>query len=67
MEVFWMVWCAQDRAPTYKHTSILSAQNEAARLFKMRPDQQYFVLEAVSVVEHAEMPVKHTPMINMPF
>lgn len=44
---FWMVWSPQGRAPTFKHTSKDSADTEAARLAKLNPGNQFFVLKAV--------------------
>jgi hypothetical protein len=44
---FWMVWSPSGRAPTYKHDTRESANNEARRLSKACPSQQFFVLKAM--------------------
>lgn len=45
---FWMIWSPQGRAPTYQHTSRVSADAEAERLAKANPGAEFFVLKAVS-------------------
>jgi hypothetical protein len=49
-EKFWMVWNPKGRAPTYRHHSKASAQEEAERLAAMHTDTSFYVLKAVSGV-----------------
>ncbi len=44
---FWMVWNPDGRAPTYRHTSEVSATTEAERLARANPKQTFVVLESV--------------------
>lgn len=50
MNRFWMVWNHNGTAPRYKHTTRIGAGEEAIRLAKLWPGQQFYVLEAVSRV-----------------
>lgn len=44
---FWMVWSPSGRGPTYKHDTRKSADDEAKRLARACPSQQFFVLKAM--------------------
>jgi hypothetical protein len=44
---FWMVWNEFGNAPTYKHDTRESADQEAARLAALHPDNAFVVLKAV--------------------
>jgi hypothetical protein len=43
----WFVWCPTGWPPKHQHQSIESAINEAERLAKAHPGQQFVVLETV--------------------
>jgi hypothetical protein len=47
MQKFWFVWNPASRAPTHKHESKTSANEEAARLAQANPEQTFIVLEAL--------------------
>lgn len=44
---FWMVWSPQGRAPTYRHDTWESAVNEARRLARTVPGNEFYVLHSV--------------------
>ena len=48
-EQFWMVWSPQGSTPTHQHITKSSAVNEAERLARLRPGQEFYVLEAVEL------------------
>jgi len=45
---FWLVWRDGGWAPQYKHDSRKSAENEAERLARENPGQDFYVLMPVS-------------------
>lgn len=45
---FWMVWCPAKYAPTFRHETELAARAEAARLARLNPGNEFFVLESTS-------------------
>lgn len=47
-EKFWMVYCLSGHAPTKRHETEASAENEAQRLACANPDKYYCVLGSVS-------------------
>jgi hypothetical protein len=49
MAQFWFVWNPQGNAPTCRHGSEQSAINEAERLARLNPGQEFVVLEALHV------------------
>ena len=49
MKQFWMVWCPNKSAPTYRHDVEAAAETEAERLAKLHPGEHFFVLEAVGL------------------
>lgn len=44
---FFLVWCPEGGAPTFRHSSLYSAANEAARLARNAPGSKFFVLKVV--------------------
>ncbi|MGH0004112.1 hypothetical protein ACQU0X_28910 [Pseudovibrio ascidiaceicola] len=44
---FWMVWNPQGSDPRYRHNTRRSADEEASRLARQNPGQEFFVLKAV--------------------
>jgi hypothetical protein len=52
---FWMV--LGDALPVVRHDSKASAQREAVRLARQLPGRQFFVLEAVSLIEKSDVTV----------
>jgi hypothetical protein len=50
MDKFWLVWCVEGGAPTYKHMDHESACNEAERLARNNPGKRFEVMERVSSV-----------------
>lgn len=46
-ESYWLVWCVDGGAPTFKHTTFESADAEAKRLARMHHGAQFVVLETV--------------------
>lgn len=50
-ERFWIVWNPKSpRPPTYRHRSEESARDEAERLARLNPGQEFIVLGAVASV-----------------
>jgi len=45
---FWLVWRSGGSAPTFKHFTKKSAEDEAARLAAKLPGSVFFVLKCVS-------------------
>ena len=45
---FWLVWNPGGNAPRFQHPSLESAENEAKRLARHAPGQEFFVLRPVS-------------------
>lgn len=46
MNKFWLVWNPANRIPVVEHPSFNSAYNEAARLARFNPDEQFIVLQS---------------------
>lgn len=46
---FWMVWNPAARPPVVRHPSEQAATQEAERLARLNPGEQFFVLEAISL------------------
>lgn len=44
---FFLVWNPQGRNPAFRHPDETAATNEAIRLAKSNPDQDYFVIEVL--------------------
>ena len=61
---FWMIWSPQGRAPTYQHTSRVSADTEADRLAKANPGSEFFVLKAVGGRTASEPEVQQINITN---
>lgn len=64
-ETFWMVWCDCGNAPTYKHPSEKSAQDEAARLARLKPGIRFVVLQAIEAVQVCD--IQRTKLSAVPF
>ena len=47
-EQFWMVWSPLGKAPTVKHLSEYNASCEANRLAMNHPQQEFYILKAIS-------------------
>lgn len=60
MQEFWMVYNPKGRAPTYEHASFHNAKTEAARLARIHPDQDFYVLRAVGLARKEDVRW-HTP------
>lgn len=56
---FWLVWCEAHGTPTYKHTSLSGAKNEAKRLAMLHPGQTFVVLESVGSMRKVEVEWKN--------
>lgn len=54
MKSFYMIWNPEGRPPTHKHASFTLAKSEAHRLAKANPGQQFFILNAIGMVEKVE-------------
>jgi len=52
---FWLIWCESHGAPTYKHTSLSNAKDEARRLATLHPGQSFVVLESVGSMNKVEV------------
>lgn len=55
---FWLVWNPTGFPPKYKHSSVESAEAEAARLARCNPGQEFFVLRPVSSTEKSDLTVR---------
>lgn len=53
---FWMVWSPTGRAPTYRHPTKKSAQDEATRLANQCPGNPFIVLAAVDAYRSEIVP-----------
>ena len=51
LDVFWMVWNPRGGPPTVRHVSYESARDEAKRLARQVPDNQFFVLKSVGCAQ----------------
>lgn len=49
-ETFWLVWNERGSVPTVKHTSELSARDEAERLARHVPGVAFHVLRVIGTV-----------------
>lgn len=45
---FWLVWCEEGGAPTFKHPTHNSACREAERLARQVPGKRFHVLERIA-------------------
>lgn len=52
-EKFWMV-CGPFNNPKFRHPTKLSAEQEAERLAKLHPQDKFYVMEAVGVVQQVQ-------------
>lgn len=57
MEKFWMVYLENGNSPTFRHSSVEAARQEAERLTR-QTGRRAFVLESKQAVELSEPPVK---------
>jgi hypothetical protein len=48
---FWVIWNPTHGLPKVRHQFESSARSEATRLARENPGQQFFMLEAVEVIE----------------
>ncbi len=53
---FWMVWSPIGRAPTFRHLTKKSAQDEATRLANQNPGNPFIVLAAVDAYQSEIVP-----------
>jgi hypothetical protein len=56
---FWMVWNESGRAPTRKHKTIRSAEDEAHRLANLYKGNTFIVLESVEECSYGVMWKEH--------
>lgn len=65
---FWMVWCEGGDAPTRKHASLASADQESERLARANRGQTFVVLRSVSecVVDDVRR-IEHEDEDDVPF
>lgn len=61
---FWLVWNDDGYPPRYRHESEADAIREARRLSSLTPKKQFFILEAMAVVEQAPAPTRMTTLIS---
>lgn len=55
-EPFWLVWCPTGSAPpSRRHHSVRAAQEEAERLARLAPGQDFYVVQPVSVSRKIEV------------
>ena len=47
MNKIWLVFNPEGWSPTYIHQSLESARQEAKRLARLNPDQNFYVMESV--------------------
>ncbi len=52
---FWLVWNPARNAPTQRHFNRRKAQQEAERLARLSPGDQFYVLEAVSLTQKVDV------------
>lgn len=65
---FWMVWNVNGRAPTVAHPSEEAANNEAIRLARVAPGQEFVVLQALHayrITAPAPPPVERIPLTEV--
>lgn len=63
---FWVVWNPSHGAPTFRHGSATSSHDEAQRLARANPGQQFIVLRAESGYRTCE-PLQRTDFNEPPF
>ena len=47
LKTFWLVWNPHGHAPTFKHYSLRSAEEEAERLARLNPEEVFIVLQSM--------------------
>jgi len=67
MRKFWMIFLEGGNSPKFQHGELASAQNEAARLKRLYPNNKVFILEAISLAQIVQPPIQHTPIDDLPF
>ncbi len=53
--VFWVIWNERANAPTVKHWSYQSAKNEAERLARCNPGQEFHVLKSFATCKSVDV------------
>mgnify|MGYP007007270210 CR=1 FL=1 len=66
---FWVVWNPNGQNPRYRHASRLDAEQEAGRLARANPGQEFFVLGAATRVCKADITIQRfrDPAGEIPF
>ena len=63
---FWYVYNPGGYRPQFKHTTEYSATEEARRLARQSPGQEFIVLEAKRILK-SEQPVTEIELLEVPF
>ena len=67
MKKFWMVYGGYQSNPTKKHETELEARNEAERLARKQPGQQFYILEVIAICQTKDLEWIELPHDDIPF
>lgn len=62
---FWVVWNPQGNNPTMRHQSREAAQDEAERLARINPGQNFYVLASLSVSFKSDVTTTHFDVMEL--
>ena len=65
MKKFWLVWNSKGNAPRVQHSSREFAENEAARLARENPGQNFIVLKAVGGSGSSPAKLRNIKFVNI--
>lgn len=64
---FWLVWDPNGNAPTVKHETQKSAENEAERLARLNPNQCFYVLMPTCEIKRNDLIITRFENEDVPF
>ena len=67
MDKFWLVWNPRRTSPTCQHESEFKAREEAERLARLTPGDEFVVLESLAFCKVDLIPVNWRDTDDIPF
>lgn len=64
---FWLVWSPQGQPPRYRHQSRSLAEDEALRLARANPGNEFYVLCPVTLLTKADVRIERYAIDDIPF